>query len=201
MRKFFEDTERQFVELSQIIPLDNSPNTYSPRLYSILNFTCGQIENMLRMICDKLELKYENEDFPHYYNALNIQGMLESQKVVYREIKDPIQPFVIRSDNSPDWWKGHNKTKHDLPEGIIEGNIGNTLNALAGLCALHHIAYYTATMQEHLDQLLMKENWYVVSTEVSGMPAFVTPKSFRDGIDAKFFSLSKYHSKYDGAQL
>ena len=57
MRDSYFELERQFIEISRIIPLDNPSDTYSPRLYDILQTSCGQVENLLRLICDKLELE------------------------------------------------------------------------------------------------------------------------------------------------
>ncbi len=61
--EIYLDTERQFVELSYIIPLENNPETYSPRLYSILQMACGQAENLLRMLCEVLDLKPDEKTF------------------------------------------------------------------------------------------------------------------------------------------
>lgn len=158
MYDFYTDLERQFLELSFIIPLDNPDRTYSPRLYDILQSACGQVENMSRILCDKLNLKYskKNKKFPTYYGLLNQKGMLESQIVYVVKTKQVIKPFVITSGKTPDWWRGYNDTKHELPEGILQGNIKNTIHALSALCALHRISYSAYPQLP----ILNGKNWY-----------------------------------------
>ncbi|HYL66079.1 MAG TPA: hypothetical protein VEU72_02890 [Nitrosopumilaceae archaeon] len=203
MYKLYLDTERQFVELSRIIPLDNKPETYSPRLYSIFHTACGQVENMLRLICDKLELKYLNNDFPSYYEQLNVHGMLERHKVILKEANEPIQPFIIKDGKSPDWWKGYNKAKHALPEGIVEGNIGNTINALAGICVLHQISYFAVHPPENV---LTKENWFEMEIDLNNIetPAYVVSPSNRADENTMFYAITTYsgiHEKHNQNKL
>jgi len=144
MRDSYYEIERRFIEISRIIPLDNDPKTYSPRLYEILQTSCGQVENLLRLICDKLELEPEEKKFPSYYKKLNETGILERQVVDYFSGEWVTQPFRLGSedDYSPFWWKSYNKTKHDLPKGYKKGNLENTIYALAGVYALHCMGTY-----------------------------------------------------------
>lgn len=145
MQDFYRDTKRQFIELTHIIPLDNNWDVYSPRFYNILQSTCGQIESMFRILCDKLQLKLTNDErnFPIYFKKLNIYKMLEKQSVVIIQNDKTIQPFVVAEGNeTPFWWKKYNDTKHNLLNGLFEGNIENTIFALSALYALHIISYY-----------------------------------------------------------
>jgi len=143
LRDSYYEIERQFMEISRIIPIDNKPETYSPRLYDILQTSCGQVENLLRLICDKLELKYEKKNFPSYYKILNKTGILERQTVDYFSGEWTCLPFELDSEyESPFWWRAYNETKHDLPKGYKKGNLQNTIFALAGVYALLCIASY-----------------------------------------------------------
>ncbi len=142
MQNFYLDTERQFIELSYIIPLDNDVKTYSPRLYNIFQSTCGQILNMGKIICDRIGLKYKKDDFPTFYSILNSKRLLEKQRVIVIPIKKEVFPFEINGRKIPHWWSKYNNTKHKLPKGLYEGNIGNTINALAALYLLHGMSYY-----------------------------------------------------------
>jgi len=144
MRESYYELERRFIEISRIIPLDNSGDTYSPRLYDILQTSCGQVENLLRLICDKLELNYGDcPDFPKYYDVLNNTGVLERQIMDYFSSQYVCDPFKLEQNKStPFWWRSYNKTKHNLPEGYKEGNLKNTIYALAGVYALHCMATY-----------------------------------------------------------
>ena len=145
MRESYYELERRFIEISRIIPMDNSGDTYSPRLYDILQTACGQVENLLRLICDQLQLDYgDNPDFPKYYDTLNNSGILERQIVDYFVGKLVCKPFHVESDQrSPFWWRAYNQTKHKLPQGYKEGNLKNTIHALTGVYALQCIAVYS----------------------------------------------------------
>jgi len=162
MREIYLQTEKQFIELSYIIPLDNNPKTYSPRLYSILLSTCGQVESMLKMLCKRLSLKPKRNDFPRYYNILNVHSMLEFQKIFLIQKNTSILPLV-KSGKIPDWWDGYNKSKHSLPRGIKHGNLKNTVYALSALYALHNIAFYA--LHAKSKELLNQKNWYQTDIE------------------------------------
>ena len=158
MRESYYELERRFIEISRIIPLDNSEDTYSPRLYDILQTSCGQVENLLRLICDKLELDYgENPDFPKYYELLNGTRVLEKQVMDYFSSNYVCTPFQLEPNKkTPFWWRAYNKTKHHLPQGYKEGNLKNTIFALAGVYALQCFAIYcTHTGRDILDN----SNW------------------------------------------
>lgn len=138
MEDLYADTERQVIELNYVIPLDNDEQTYSPRLYNILQSTCGQVENMLKIICKKLQLDPCDDKFPCLFKALNVDRILENWNVGVIRTNKSIQPFKIEN-KTPFWWQKYNATKHNLPCGLTEGNIGNTINALAALFVLHNL--------------------------------------------------------------
>lgn len=192
MYELFLDTERQLIELSHIIPLDNPDNTYSSRLYALLHMTCAQIESMFKMLCSELGLKPECDKFPCYFSILNSQGMLECQTVYITKIEKKIQPFIVEPNKSPEWWQGYNDTKHELPEGIIFGNIGNTIKAMSALCILHNISQFTRYRH---DDLLNKNQWRQTELLPNYEPSFIpqilrqTTRGIRNEI---FFPLSSY---------
>src|SRR2546425_7011110 len=159
MQNLFLYTDRELHELSQLIPLDNKLETYSPRLYNILQSSCGQVENMCRILCEKLQLKPQKSNFPSYYSELNVNGMLDKQAVYLITKNEVITPLKITSNDTPDWWKNYNDTKHKLPDGILQGNIGNTVNALSSLYSLHRIAFHVR-FESNPIRVLDKVNWY-----------------------------------------
>lgn len=158
MNNAYKDLERQFVEISYIIPLKNKPETYSPRLYNILQSACGQIENMSRLICDKLTVRYDDGTFPSYYKALNSDKILEKQVAYLVPNYQTVEPFKIESGVTPNWWKNYNETKHNLPDGFLQGNLGNSIYALAALYLLQRISHYVQYDTEP-GNLLRQEKW------------------------------------------
>jgi len=143
MGDFYIDTEKQFLDLIRIIPLDNPDETYSPRLYNVLQSSCSQVENLMRLLCEKFSLKYENTDFPAYHKLLNVEGIMDKQWIYCTKTDSTLYPFEIETDFvTPFWWRGYNGTKHKLPDGLKQGNIKNTLFALSASYTLQCMAYF-----------------------------------------------------------
>lgn len=143
LRKTYQDTERQFIDLSTIMPyVDNPWNFYSPRLYNILQFSCAQVESLIKRIVGKLNLTKPNSKyFPAYYEVLNIDDLLSMQTILLVNAKKAITPFKKNKENeSPFWWTAYNETKHDLPKGLRQGTIDNVIHSLGGLYILHGFA-------------------------------------------------------------
>lgn len=201
MNGAYKDLERQFVELSYIIPLKNKPETYSPRLYNVLQSACGQIENIARMLCNTLGCHYEKPNFPDYYKALNADKMLEKQVAYLVPNYQTVEPFKIESGVTPNWWKNYNDTKHNLPDGFLRGNLGNTLDALAALYLLQRISYFVQYDPEPKN-ILRQEKW-LISSVADVRDLFTRQlRSFEPQgmIHSEIFtSLSRYGS--EGAQI
>ncbi len=130
-------TERQFIDFDEIVPHDRNPdNVYSPRLYSILQSSGSQVDGLFRAIVHEMSLCAKTENVPGFYDALNSKGLLPNLKVLTRRSHRRLQPFTT---NPPDWWKAYNYSKHNLPEGLYEVNLGRTLDALGGVFILLYI--------------------------------------------------------------
>lgn len=136
--------EDSFIELTRIVPLDNPELTYSPRLYEILQSICSSIEGLSIIMSDELQLKPEQKKFPYIYEKLNEKGILDMQTLDMFKLPGGkiYTPLTKTGKHNPKWWDDYNDTKHELPEGLKAGNIGNTPIALAGLFALHVMAHY-----------------------------------------------------------
>ena len=45
--EYYNYLESSFIDVTKMIPLENTPETFSPRLYEILHSVCSQIEGRL----------------------------------------------------------------------------------------------------------------------------------------------------------
>ena len=155
--------ENSFIELTRIIPLDNPDDTYSPRLYEILQSVCSSIEGLSIIMSDALQLEPAHKKFPFIYEKLNETGILDMQAVDMFKLPGGMayMPLKKTGRHTPKWWDDYNDTKHDLPEGLKAGNIGNTPVALAGLYALHIMAYYLHYAD---DDYLNITRWRIISS-------------------------------------
>lgn len=200
MLNFYFYTEKQYKEFIDIIPLTNSPITYSPIMYNVLQSSCGQIENMLRLLCDKLNVTYEQEKFPYYYRSLNVEGVLERQQIALLKESGGITPFRIEPNQyAPFWWRGYNETKHKLPEGIQQGNLGNVTNALGALFTLHCIAYYCQFSDS--TNILKASNWHETTSLAFDSNMEVHRESFDPRPKSEIFYCLSYFNEHGAPTL
>jgi len=170
MQNLYLDMERQFQEAAYTIPLDNPQEVYSPRFYTILQFACAQIHSLFKIISKNLELKIKGDRFLDYYKALNEKGILEIQSAFIKPLKSirkPLYPLIPETSFKiipPEWWSSYNETKHELPEGVKKGALGNVLDAMAATFILNGIANFTRN-SDILSLLLDKKNWHHVVSD------------------------------------
>ena len=157
MKYLYLSTEKQFIEFSEIVPFyKNDWNTYSPRLYSILQSTCSQVESMIKRITEEMMIisKQSNSISP-YYNALNNNDLLNKQRVMLIPAWKIVSPFEEKP--LPNWWTAYNSTKHNLPNGVFSGTMENTIKSIAGLYCLHNLAFLI--MHGTTYDVTKDENW------------------------------------------
>lgn len=144
MLSYHNEVEEQFYEVLRTIPLENDDGVFSPKLYNILQNSSVQVENMLRLLCDKFELHYGNQTkFPVYYKLLNKDNIFKIQRLFLIKKQNILYPFEMLDDlGNPFWWSAYNRSKHKLPDGFKEGNLKNTLYALGASYAIHCMAHY-----------------------------------------------------------
>lgn len=151
--------EKRLMELGYTIPFNNTDETFSPVLYDILQSSCNQVSNIMRILCEYFELDVKR-DFRSYYNALNIDHVLEKQAVDCAFKNNIVYtPFKLRNDEVvPFWWTKYNNTKHDLPQGYVEGNIINTLHAMSASYVMNCLMYH-ADRTPKPDDFLNQKSW------------------------------------------
>jgi len=142
MWELYRECERQFVEFNSLVPYKYNPRyVNSFRLLMLLQTTCTQIEQLLKLLSKAMLQDESDANFPVLFKRLNEKKMLAVQEVVLYDTKEILKPFnMMTSKNIPEWWHGNNQTKHHLINGLYMGTIGETLNALAALLVLNRIA-------------------------------------------------------------
>ena len=182
-QEYYRYLESSFVNTLQIIPLHNEPNTFSPRLYEILQSTCSQIDGIITIMYEEYIANMHEEHIKksqitasYMYGVLNQDDVFNIQEIVIRPHPDwkAIRPFTCNfkctlreSDDAhthkndakmPKWWSAYNDSKHKLPEGYSQGNLENTCLALAGLHILHTMMQVRPTSKE---DFLKKDSWNI----------------------------------------
>ena len=179
--EYYHYLESSFTDVIRIIPLENHPETFSPRLYEILHSIGSQIEGVLKLMCGEVGMRYTN--FPETYANLNYDGAISMQEVFLKNRPkwNAIKPFQCdfachcrtnpdehacsKEREKPKWWEAYNESKHNLPEGYREGTIENTYLALTGLYGLHHMMRFQT---ENKDDFLKHDSWFKLETLVIG---------------------------------
>ena len=153
--EYYRYLESSFISITRIIPLENTPDTFSPRLYEILQSVCSQVDGILKLMHSEC-MPTRKETTAAVYGDLNQEGVFNYQTLVYKSRPDwnEIKSFSCKFrcvflhecdeshgngsyDRMPKWWKAYNDSKHNLPEGYDAGSIENTYLALASLYTLH----------------------------------------------------------------
>ena len=197
--EYYHYLESSFVDITRIIPLENEPDTFSPRLYEILQSTCSQVDGILKLMHGRYISTCE-KSAATMYEALNREGVISSRVLAPKNHSDwkEIRPFLcdfkcifldndvdphedVTPNGMPKWWKAYNESKHGLPEGYKAGNIENTYLALAGLYVLH------VMMRKHLRDAsdFLKRDYWVTGNPIPRVsnrmrtvePAIIEPPS------------------------
>ena len=188
---FFD--ERRLMELGHTIPFNNADETFSPALYDILQSSCNQVSNIMRILCEHFELDVEHNNFPSYYNALNSDHVLEKQAVDCAfKVGIVYTPFVLRDgEDAPFWWTKYNATKHNLPEGYVEGNLINTLHAVTASYALNCMMSY-ADMTTRPSNFFNNDAWFIQDSLQMKRNEFVKYEIDDRPFSKNFYCLTRY---------
>jgi len=187
---FFD--ERRLMELGHTIPFNNADETFSAALYDILQSSCNQVSNIMRILCEHFKLDVKGNNFPDYYNALNRDEVLERQ-FVDCAFKDIVYtPFVLHGDEeSPFWWTKYNATKHSLPQGYVEGNLINTLHAVTASYALNCMMSY-ADMTPRPSNFFNNDAWFMQDSLQMKRKEFVNYETDDRPFSKNFYCLTRY---------
>ena len=93
--------ESSFIDITRTIPLENTPDTFSPRLYEILQSICSQVEGIVKLMHEEY-IGTSKKPAAAQYEALNRECVISHQTLVYRsrpkwqEIKAVLMSFRVR---------------------------------------------------------------------------------------------------------
>lgn len=83
-----------------------------------------------------------------------------------KDLNRKLSPFRFTKNDTPRWWQNYNDTKHKLPLGAYQGNIGNVLNALGALAILHDLGKRICETSNPLD-ILERKRWHTFPKEIT----------------------------------
>lgn len=147
--------ENRVLELEPYIEFTNSNyNTYSLKIMGLLISVCCEVEQLFILIIGK---ESNIKGYVNFLNEDDFYGKVMADSVKFKNI-DMLHPFAINKIISPVWWKAYNCLKHNRVNSFKKANLGNLLNALAGLYLLEIYYYNKNFFQTRLEETNIPEN-------------------------------------------
>lgn len=129
------DVERmaRFVEFS-----GNNFGTYSVEMAHLFLAASSEVDVVAKQICALVDAEANPGNIEEYRTILlRHLPKLESSPVTIPRYGLNLEPWSNwRSDETPYWWRDHNKVKHQRGEYFPLANLQNVLNAMGGLFLL-----------------------------------------------------------------
>ena len=137
---YFLSIESDLDSLSRYIEFsENNYSVYSVELLRILLMTSAEIDDLMKVFCGLLEPDSKSDSIGKYRGTIlrSYSGLL-TRKVVCLRYGLEFEPYKSWDvEDSPLWWQSHNKVKHHRSSNYQLANLGNVLNAVAGLYLLN----------------------------------------------------------------
>ena len=136
--KWFQDLERRFVTVCDLVPIGGATNeVFLPALSSIILEACSLVDTVLR---SGLPTKAKRddarcEDYARQYEPKF--GLGAKRSIIFSYPLETVIPFRNWYESNtfaaPPWWKAHNKLKHDRIKHFDRSTMRNAIDSLAAL--------------------------------------------------------------------
>ncbi|MBN1981263.1 MAG: hypothetical protein JW795_07020 [Chitinivibrionales bacterium] len=145
--EYYLTLSKDIENVSRYIELcEDNYSVYSIELTRIMLTICAEIDVVAKQLCQKYEPKSKrNADNINCYRDIllkHIPKITEIRVDINRYSLDFVPWRSWDSQQNPKWWNSYNKVKHQRHDSYKEANLGNVLNALAGLCVL--VCYFNS---------------------------------------------------------
>lgn len=129
------DLLSRYVEISK-----ENFSTYSLELSALLLSAGSEVDVVAKQLCQKLKPKSKSRNIGHYAQqiASSIAAVPAFLVLVpkFGMTLNPWQNWRGKVRKRPAWWAAYNSVKHERHKSYHDANLGNALNALAGLLVL-----------------------------------------------------------------
>ncbi len=127
-----QDVERiaRFVEFSS-----NNFGTYSIEMAHLYLAAASEVDVVTKQLCSMLNAEATPNNIEQYREVIKLHiPEIENSIVTIPRYGLELQPWSNWNNNeTPNWWRDHNKVKHNRGEHFALANLKNVLNAMAGL--------------------------------------------------------------------
>jgi hypothetical protein len=116
--------------------------TYSIEMAHLFLAAASEVDVISKQLCSLAEPASTATNIEQYRAVLRRKfPEMEASVVTVPRYGLELRPWDNwRQDETPDWWRAHNKVKHQRGEHFALANLQNVLNAMAGLFVL--VLYY-----------------------------------------------------------
>jgi hypothetical protein len=144
--RYFLALEEDLLRMTRYVELTESNfPTYSIQLASSLLATCSEVDVVSKLLCREINRKSKARNIGHYGSqiASAFPGLPKFEVAVprYGLTLLPWKNWQGKTRPAPYWWKDHNRVKHNRDAHFDAANLGNVLNAIAGLYVLVLLLY------------------------------------------------------------
>ncbi|MBM4764689.1 hypothetical protein [Bacillus sp. B15-48] len=150
---YYLTLESDFISTLRYVELDEKNySTFSVEYVKQYQAICSELDVLSKNLCSLLEPTGNFTTMPDYTEIILGSFPEIPNKQVKAKWKEVLSPWSDWKGNpeyqSPSWWSNYNKVKHNRSNKDTEGNfyfeeanLGNVLNALAGLFVLEMYSY------------------------------------------------------------
>jgi hypothetical protein len=133
---YFLALEKDLLRYSRYVEFaaDNF-RTYSLEFGRLLLAAGSEVDVACKELCRLVDPEHEPRTIQDFASILlKPFPVIESEVVQARRYDLSFEPWKgWTQEESPPWWKAYNQVKHDRLQSSRDGNLGNVLNAVAGL--------------------------------------------------------------------
>jgi hypothetical protein len=141
--QFFESIDDELLSLSRIIEFaPENFSTFSVHLARLYLSLGSEIDVVAKLLCNKIAPTEKPESIKAYCPLItNRYSHFTQLRIELPAHGLDFQPWASWSQAlSPRWWTDYNKVKHERNRHFSQANVGNVLEAAAGLIVL--LVYY-----------------------------------------------------------
>jgi hypothetical protein len=140
--RYFMSLESDFLATTRYVEFtEDHYKVYSVEYDRLLRLACSEIETVCKLLCEQIGKPItarKDSNIDGYRKRLTDKfPSLPNAKVLLPAYNLELLPWSgWQQSLSPEWWRDHNDVKHHRAEYYHKGNLGNSVNALAGLFAI-----------------------------------------------------------------
>jgi len=136
-----EDIDRvsRYIDLAE----DNY-TTYSTEFTRLLLAAGSEIDVVAKLLCTKVDPSSKPSTIIEYGKVLSpkYSGLTSVEVSIPRAGLSFVPWHDWTNEGAPSWWSSYNKVKHERDKNFKDANLGNVLNAVAGLCVFVCYLHY-----------------------------------------------------------